>query len=81
MAASEIGEQTSHAVNAFMFWMVINKPTWVTAQFRKLFEDRIGVDDLQELKTAPVPKKDFFEIFVRTSARGPVIARGNIRLV
>jgi hypothetical protein len=75
-----LGEQPSHAVNAFTFWMVINKPKWVTAEFRKLFEDRIGIDDLQELKVAPVPKKDFFEIYVRTSSRSPVIGRGNIPL-
>jgi hypothetical protein len=75
-----LGEQTSHAVNAFTFWMVINKPTWITPQFRKLFEDRISVEDLQEFKTT-ISKKDFFEIYTDTSAgRRTAIARGNIRV-
>ena len=76
-----LGEQPSYPVTAFMVWMIINKPTRVTAELRKLFEDRIGVDDLKQLKAAPT-KKDFFEIFLRTtSERGaPVIARGHIPL-
>jgi hypothetical protein len=72
-----LGEQTSLAVNAFTFWLVINKPTWITPTYRKLFEERIGVNDLQQLKA--ISKRNFFEIFMSTS-RFPVIARGNIPL-
>jgi hypothetical protein len=63
-----LGEQTGYRVDAFMFWMVINKPNWVTAEYRKLFENCLGVDNLQELQAAPIAKKEFFEIYARTSA-------------
>ena len=48
-----LGESSSYAVDALTFWLVINKPNWINPVFRKLFEDRIGVDDLQEFKSIP----------------------------
>jgi hypothetical protein len=56
-----LGEPTSYAVNAFTFWLILNKANWITPAFRKLFEDRIGIDDLQEFKL--IPKCDFFLSF------------------
>ena len=52
-----LGEQTSHTVGAFTIWLVVNKPNWITPKFRKLCEERVGIDELQEFKL--VPKCDF----------------------
>ena len=67
-----LGEQ-SYAVNAFVFWLIINEPRLITAAYRKLFEDRIGVEDLKDFRW--VPKSDFFEIFLRAS-QSPRINQG-----
>jgi hypothetical protein len=67
-----LGERSSYHVNAFMFWLVINRPHWITPNFRKLYEDRIGVDTLQEFKV--IPKRDFLEVFHRASAATHEIA-------
>jgi hypothetical protein len=52
-----LGEQTSHTVGAFTISLVVNKPNWITPKFRKLCEERVGIDELQEFKL--VPKCDF----------------------
>jgi hypothetical protein len=52
-----LGEQSSHTVAAFTIWLVVNKPNWITPKFRKLREERVGIDELQEFKL--VPKCDF----------------------
>lgn len=68
-----LGERTSYTVNAFTLWLVINRPTWLTVEFLKLFEDSLGVEDIPDFKL--VPKSDFFELYRRASEAGKSIVQ------
>lgn len=71
-----MGASTSDTVNALIFWIVVNKPTWATEKFRKLYEDRIGVDTLQEFKL--IAKRDFLERYLEAcKAFGQSVGRRN----
>jgi hypothetical protein len=73
-----LGAPTSDVVNALIFWIVVNKPNWATEKFRKLYEERLGIDNLQEFKL--VPKRDFLKIYLRGSNAINEIDMGNIPL-
>ena len=60
-----LAEPTSHNVVAFTLWLVVNKPSWITPKFRKLYEERVGIDNLQQFKL--VPKCNFLELYLRLS--------------
>jgi hypothetical protein len=60
-----LGAQTSGTVGALTFWLVINKPNWVTEHFLKLYEERVGIENLQEFKL--VPKRDFLQLYLSSS--------------
>ncbi|MGB7125558.1 MAG: hypothetical protein WBD42_01845 [Methylovirgula sp.] len=61
-----LGEQSSHAVNALVFWLTLHQPELITPEYRKLFADRIDIQTLQDVRA--IPKADFFTIYVSTSA-------------
>lgn len=60
-----LGEQSSYAVNALILWLTVHEPDLITAEYRKLFADRIGVQSLQDVRA--IPKADFFKTYIHTS--------------
>jgi len=67
-----LGVRTSDAVYALTFWLVVHKPTWITPHFLKLYEDRIGIDNLKEFKL--IPKSDFLQVYLRSGDTARQIA-------
>jgi hypothetical protein len=75
MAASAglhlLGEKPSFTVNALTLWFVLHKPKWVKPHIVKFYEDRFGIEYLQQVKTT-VEKDQFLHVYLATSeAREP----------
>jgi hypothetical protein len=49
------GERETVEELALGLWIFIHKPHWMTVSARKLFENRISVDHLAEMKAVPKP--------------------------
>jgi hypothetical protein len=49
------GERDSHEELALALWIFIHKPRWMTAAARKLFENRISVEHVAQMKAVPKP--------------------------
>ena len=47
---------------AFVFWFFLHEPRWLTASFRKRFEDLVPIKDHIEMRT--VPKPEFLNAFI-----------------
>jgi len=55
------GAPKSAEESAFEFWIFLHRPRWVSARVRKLFEDKIEVENLAHMKA--VPKSLFLKAF------------------
>jgi hypothetical protein len=61
------GQSRSTAQSAFVWWISIHKPHWLTQRTRNIVADRIPVDSLAELRQ--VDKADFLKAFRGASVR------------
>jgi hypothetical protein len=53
------GESASAEEMAFLLWLFIHKPLWVTPTTRSLLENKIAIKNLANMKT--VPKSQFLQ--------------------
>ncbi len=61
-----LGEKTSYPMNALVAWLTIHQPELVSAELRKLFANRIPIEDARDV--GAIPKADFFKNYMRLSA-------------
>lgn len=60
-----LGEKTSYPMNALVAWLAIHQPELISAEFRKHFVERGGIENIEGVKGTP--KQLFYEAYIRLS--------------